>query len=136
MGVVNYLLSLPTLKTADDGNISTDLCASVPFSQSYETCCLFADVSGFTALCEAMTQKFPAGGGEEYLAKHLNSYFELLVRILSSQGGDVFKFAGDALLVRYHFVLPASLLLEAFVLSPFSSLQSQYDPRFIGFIPT
>lgn len=34
-------------------------------------------------------------GGDEYLARHLNSYFEQLVRIMSSQGGDVFKFAGD-----------------------------------------
>lgn len=58
---------------------------------------MFADVSGYTAMCEAMASTGP--GGEEYLAKNLNSYFELLVRTMSSQGGDVFKFAGDAVLV-------------------------------------
>lgn len=54
---------------------------------------LFADISGYTALCEAVASK--GAGGDEYLARHLNSYFEQLVRIMSSQGGDVFKFAGD-----------------------------------------
>jgi class 3 adenylate cyclase len=58
---------------------------------------MFCDVSGFTALCEAMAAKGPAG--DEYLARHLNSYFEQLVRVLASQGGDVFKYAGDAILV-------------------------------------
>ena len=64
-------------------------------------------------MCEAMALK---QDGDETLAKvhkasascgtsccccaqHLNSYFELLVKVMSSQGGDVFKFAGDALLV-------------------------------------
>ena len=31
----------------------------------------------------------------------LNSYFEQLQRVIASQGGDVFKFAGDALLVLW-----------------------------------
>jgi class 3 adenylate cyclase len=70
-----------------------------PLRQTYRTCVLFADVSGFTALCEAMAAKGPSG--DEYLAKHLNSYFELLLRTMSSQGGDVFKFAGDAILVLW-----------------------------------
>ena len=39
--------------------------------------------------------------GDEYLAKMLNSYFEQLVKVISSQGGDVFKFAGDALVVLW-----------------------------------
>lgn len=68
-----------------------------PIQHSYETVVMFADVSGYTAMCEAMALTGP--GGEEYLAKNLNSYFELLVRTMSSQGGDVFKFAGDAVLV-------------------------------------
>jgi hypothetical protein len=45
---------------------------------------LFADVSGYTALCEQMAAKGPAG--DEYLAKHLNSYFELLVKTVAAQG--------------------------------------------------
>lgn len=70
---------------------------SPPMRHDYETVVLFADVSGYTAMCEAMSQSGP--GGEEHLAKNLNSYFELLIRAMSGQGGDVFKFAGDAILV-------------------------------------
>lgn len=43
-----------------------------PTRQTYDTVCLFCDVSGFTALSEAMEQK---GEGAEGLAMHLNSYF-------------------------------------------------------------
>ncbi len=62
-----------------------------------DTCVLFADVSGFTKLCEAMAAKGPSG--DEDLAGHLNHYFDRLVLVISAAGGDVFKFAGDALLV-------------------------------------
>lgn len=50
--------------------------------------CLFADVSGFTALSEAM---MTSQEGVEGLARHLNSYFGQMVRIIASEGGDVFK---------------------------------------------
>lgn len=72
---------------------------SPPFRQCYSTAALFADVSGYTAMCEAMSAR--KHGGDELLAKYLNSYFELLVRTISSQGGDVFKFAGDAIVVLW-----------------------------------
>ena len=89
--VLSYLLE------HSNNNINADTGLLVPpFRHSYTTCVLFADVSGFTALCEAMGVYGPEG--DEHLAKHLNSYFELLVRTMSSQGGDVFKFAGDAIL--------------------------------------
>jgi len=57
---------------------------------------LFADVSGYTAMCEKLGS---LPGGDELLSQNLNSYFELLVRSMSKQGGDVFKFAGDAIIV-------------------------------------
>ena len=47
-------------------------------------------------MCEKLTA---LPGGDELLSQNLNSYFELLVRSMSKQGGDVFKFAGDAILV-------------------------------------
>ena len=69
-----------------------------PYVQhSYKTACVFADISGFTRLSENMHKK--GIRGDEILAKHLNSYFELLLRIINSEGGDVLKFSGDALLV-------------------------------------
>ncbi|CEO99499.1 Phosphodiesterase [Plasmodiophora brassicae] len=81
-------------------NASSDKSHMVaPFRHSYETVVLFADVSGFTDLSERLAMK--GREGSEQLAKHLNSYFEQLVRVIASQGGDVFKFAGDALLVLW-----------------------------------
>eukprot|EP00602_Paraphysomonas_sp_CaronLab_P010748 CAMPEP_0185039174 /NCGR_PEP_ID=MMETSP1103-20130426/35751_1 /TAXON_ID=36769 /ORGANISM="Paraphysomonas bandaiensis, Strain Caron Lab Isolate" /LENGTH=2231 /DNA_ID=CAMNT_0027577957 /DNA_START=219 /DNA_END=6917 /DNA_ORIENTATION=+ len=41
------------------------------------------------------------GKGAEGLAKHLNSYFSQMVRLIASDGGDVFKFAGDAMIVLW-----------------------------------
>mmetsp|Transcript_2621 Transcript_2621/g.4960 ORF Transcript_2621/g.4960 Transcript_2621/m.4960 type:complete len:1284 (-) Transcript_2621:84-3935(-) len=70
-----------------------------PLIHSYETAVLFADVSGYTAMCEKMASLGELG--EEYLAKNLNAYFELLIKALMAQGGDVFKYAGDALLVMW-----------------------------------
>lgn len=68
-----------------------------PIKDDYETVVLFADVSGYTAMCEAMSEQ--GNDGDENLAKTLRSYFELLIKAISKQGGDVFKFAGDAILV-------------------------------------
>ncbi len=116
MSVVNHLVELDAVKNlpcVETGPATPHL--QIPYSYSYETCVLFADVSGFTALCEAMSMQFPRGGGEEFLAKHLNSYFELLVRTLSSQGGDVFKFAGDALLVSLESAL--EVILDNYAIS-------------------
>lgn len=71
-----------------------------PFRHRYKTVALFADVSGYTAMCEAMSA-IPNNIGDEMLARHLNSYYEQLVRIVSKEGGDVFKFAGDAIIVLW-----------------------------------
>jgi class 3 adenylate cyclase len=69
-----------------------------PWRQEYETVCVFCDVSGFTALSETMALN---GKGAEGLARHLNSYFSQMVRIIAADGGDVFKFAGDAMIVLW-----------------------------------
>lgn len=63
------------------------------------TVVMFADVSGFTKLSEAMAKHGPEGA--EYLTKHLNSYFSQMVKIIASEGGDIFKFAGDAMIVLW-----------------------------------
>lgn len=53
---------------------------------------LFADISGFTPLCEALR------GDNEGLARALNTYVALLGRVVAAEGGDVVAFAGDALI--------------------------------------
>lgn len=83
--IVSYVADAPTTTMEE------------PLCQTYETVVIFADVSGYTAMCEAIAAI--GKGAEEHLAKNLNSYFELLLKSMSSSGGDVFKFAGDAILV-------------------------------------
>jgi class 3 adenylate cyclase/tetratricopeptide (TPR) repeat protein len=57
---------------------------------------LFADISGFTALTERLAQKGPVGAEE--LTQHLNTYFGQLIELITQHGGDIVKFAGDALI--------------------------------------
>ncbi len=56
---------------------------------------LFADVSGFTPLTEALSQK--GAEGPEELTRLLNGYFSRMIDLIDGQGGDVVKFSGDAL---------------------------------------
>jgi len=70
----------------------------VPQKNRIRTAVLFADVSGFTALSEAMAMKYGPTGCQ-HVAQKLNQYFEKMLRHISKQGGDIFKFAGDAVLV-------------------------------------
>lgn len=65
-------------------------------SRSFEGVCLIVDISGFTRLSGA----FCAQGkvGIDGLQKIVNGYMGLLVEIIYEYGGDVIKFAGDALI--------------------------------------
>ena len=71
---------------------------------------LFADISGFTALSERLAAK--GADGVEELTQILNAYFGRLIEVIVDHGGDVVKFAGDALLafwpVRTQHDLPAA----------------------------
>lgn len=66
-----------------------------PCSERHPATVLFADISGFTALTELLGRQGPAG--VEKVAAGLNGYFERLTAIIAAHGGDVVKFAGDAL---------------------------------------
>ena len=66
-----------------------------PQSEVVSAAVLFADVSGYTALTEALARQGPAG--VEKVAAGLNGYFGRLIDITEAHGGDVVKFAGDAL---------------------------------------
>jgi class 3 adenylate cyclase/predicted ATPase len=73
---------------------STPLAA--PVSGSFEAAVLFVDISGFTALTERLAQK--GAIGVEELTTHLNAYFGQLIELIIAHKGDIFKFAGDAML--------------------------------------
>jgi class 3 adenylate cyclase len=83
-------------------NIGNSFPPEIPWRQKCQTVCLFCDISDFTALSETMSV---SGVGAEGLAKHLNSYFSQMLRIISSDGDDVFKFAGDAMIVVWQIGL-------------------------------
>ena len=68
-----------------------------PLKRKYHTVIMFADVSGFTR----MSEKYSELGsiGTEQMAFNINRYFEQLVKLIRGDGGDIIKFAGDALFV-------------------------------------
>lgn len=72
---------------------------SLPFSTHFPACVLFADISGFTPLCEACAKK--GGHGVEVLTSHLNEYFGRMINLILNHGGDIVKFAGDALVAIF-----------------------------------
>lgn len=63
---------------------------------AFEAAALFADISGFTALTERLAADDDAG--VERLTQLVNAHFAPLVNLVLEHGGDVVKFAGDALL--------------------------------------
>src|SRR5688572_28782992 len=69
---------------------------TAPKYQHFPAAVLFADISGFTALAEHLGRQGPAGAEE--LGGILNDYFGQLTALIAEHGGDVVKFAGDALL--------------------------------------
>jgi class 3 adenylate cyclase len=66
-----------------------------PEDEQLTAAVLFADISGFTALTERLAQT--GRGGVEELTELLNGCFGQLVQLVADHGGDVVKFAGDAL---------------------------------------
>jgi len=93
-------------------------------AESFPATVLFADISGFTHLTERLTERGPAGAEE--VSHLLNTYFGQLIDMISAHGGEVVKFAGDALLALWivrkdegsslgdsSFILHPSSLLEA-----------------------
>ena len=68
-----------------------------PLREDFQAVVLFTDISGFTALTERLAEKGPVG--VETLAHILNDYFGKMIDVIDEYGGDVVKFAGDALIV-------------------------------------
>src|SRR5262245_65657897 len=60
---------------------------------------LLADILGFTPLTEKLAES--GRSGAERLSSILNGYFTRLIDVVEQHGGDVIKFAGDALLALW-----------------------------------
>jgi len=70
-----------------------------PEAERVPAAVLFADISGFTPLAERLASLGPIGA--ERLTALLNAYFGRLIQVVSAHGGEVIKFAGDALLALW-----------------------------------
>ncbi len=58
---------------------------------------LFADISGFTPLTEALERELGPKRGAEELTVHLNSVYDALIAEVHRYGGSVISFSGDAI---------------------------------------
>jgi predicted ATPase/class 3 adenylate cyclase len=76
-------------------------------------CVMFADLSGFTNLSEKLTAK--GKEGSEEISRIINGVFEELISIVTSAGGSVYKFGGDAVTVFFPETIEKKEVLSAAV---------------------
>ncbi|XP_062989255.1 adenylate cyclase type 10 [Elgaria multicarinata webbii] len=106
-----------------------DFSQEVPFIESFDGVLLFVDISGFTALTEKFSMNTNLDRGADELTQALNHYVGDIVEEVLVFGGDVLKFAGDALLAlwkveRCHINDIITLALKCSV-----SIQQEYGVR-------
>ncbi|MFK7907494.1 MAG: adenylate/guanylate cyclase domain-containing protein [Chitinophagales bacterium] len=70
-----------------------------PVVEDFEAAVMFADISGFTPLTEALAQK--GAEGPEELTRILNGYFTRMIALIESEGGEAVQFSGDAVTVVF-----------------------------------
>jgi adenylate cyclase 10 len=68
----------------------------MPYAETFHGIVLFADVSGFTEMCQKYSSDVQRGVNQ--LANALNDYMASIVEAVLREKGDVYKFAGDAVL--------------------------------------
>lgn len=73
------------------------LAAGRELSDRVEGAALFADISGFTALAEALVAEHGRQRGAEEVDANLNRVYEAIIDDLASFGGEVFYLSGDAI---------------------------------------
>ena len=82
-----------------------------PVAERFQAVVMLVDITGFTALTERWAM--PGLDGAEAISELLNNYFSQLIEIIHVYGGDVVKFAGDALLAVWKDATPLDLTLLA-----------------------
>lgn len=73
------------------------LLSGAPMPDRVQGAALFADISGFTALTEALAIELGPQRGAEVLTANLNRVFHALISELEAFGGHVIYFSGDAI---------------------------------------
>nr|XP_056717177.1 adenylate cyclase type 10-like [Euleptes europaea] len=79
------------------GNLSQE----VPSIDNFDGVLLFIDISGFTALTETFSSGSSFDYGADQLTETLNQYVGDIVEEVLIFGGDILKFAGDAILALW-----------------------------------
>lgn len=72
---------------------------TTPRQEAGQAAVMLADISGFTALTERLAKRGAIGA--EQLNRHLNAYFRQMIDVIYRHGGDIIKFAGDAVLAMW-----------------------------------
>ena len=73
------------------------LAGNVALPEQTTGAALFADISGFTPLTDALVREFGARRGAEQLTRHLNAVYSALIAQVHAYGGSVIGFSGDAI---------------------------------------
>jgi len=73
------------------------MAGGVPLPERTQGSALFADISGFTPLTEALARTLGPRRGAEELTVHLNRVYEALNQQVNQHAGSVTAFAGDAI---------------------------------------
>lgn len=84
-------VDLTTLSTKSEGGV-VSMSTGVQSTQ-HQSAILFVDISGFTKLSRSLEV--------EALSEIINNYFQKIVHEIKACGGDILKFAGDALIVEW-----------------------------------
>lgn len=101
--------------TNTDAETESTVCS--PSFQRFHGALLFVDISGFTALSQKLNV--------EELKNHINDYFTKMLNIVDKHGGDVIKFAGDALYIIWPIDLPVVTVSETDIPKPMMGIKKQ-----------
>ena len=85
-------------EVAFDGEAASQLEGHQGLATAFESAALFADASGFTALTEKLAQ---LPDGAEVMCNAMNKFLTAVIETVHGHGGDVVKFAGDAVSVIF-----------------------------------
>ena len=87
----------------DNENISElPLLEMKPYAEQYDAAVLFADISGFSRLAEELQKELgDATNAAEDLSNYVGNSLNKMVEVITEAGGDVIKFAGDAILAVF-----------------------------------
>ena len=92
----NELTLSQAFDTHVDNNSRTDASAdmdTLPITKTHLSALLFVDMSGFTKMSTVLDV--------ESLSNAINGYFEMIVSQIFNHGGDILKFAGDAIFAEW-----------------------------------